>query len=146
MTTLTFDVAAFRTQFPAFANPTTYPSATLQGFWDLAVCYISPVDYGYLNGDCRERAINMMVAHLTYMNGLIVAGTAPSMVNSSSVDRVSVSLTPPPFKDQFQWWLNLTPYGAQLAALLSLKAMGGFYVGGNLARAGFRQPAGNFIH
>jgi len=142
---LVFDPVAFRLQFPAYSDPNKYPDATLQGFWDTAICYISDLNYGWLNGDCRQRAINMMVAHLVYLQGLILAGTVPGLVNSSSVGATSVSLQMPPGKTQFQWWLNLTPYGAQLLALLSVKSTGGFFVGGTLARAGFRQASGSFL-
>lgn len=145
MTELVFDAAAFRVQFPVYANATTYTTPALQSFWNMAIIYISPTDYGFISGDSRQRALNMMVAHLTYLQDMLTSGTAPQMVNSSSVDKISVSLTPPSVKNQWAWWLNLSPYGQQLQALLSIRGGFGMYSGGSLARAGFRQPAGGFL-
>lgn len=125
---ITFDIALFRAQFPAFADETTFPDETLQGYWDVAICYISDNDYGYLNGASRVRALNLMTAHLAALSTLIANGQTPGMVQSSTIDKITVTLTPPPLRDAFMWWLNLTPYGAQLAALLAIKAVGGFYI------------------
>lgn len=136
--TITFDIAAFRVAFPAFASIATYPDATLQGYWDVAILYITNSDYGYLNGAARERAINLLVAHLITLSDLINAGETPGLMQSATIDKISVTLTPPPVKSEFLWWLNLTGYGAQLAALLSLKAIGGFFV------TATRSPRGMF--
>jgi hypothetical protein len=68
-------------------------------------------------------------------------------VSGASVDKVSVTLTPPPVKSQWQWWMSLTPRGAQLLALLKSKAAGGLYVGGLPAeRAAFRKAGGVFVN
>lgn len=142
--TLTFDVAAFRTQFPAFANASTYPTITLQGYWDAAICYISDTNSGRLMGDCRSRAINMMTAHLTALADIIAAGKTPGYAQSATVDKVSVTMTPPPVKNQLQWWLNLTPYGMQLYALLYVRSRGGFTVGGMPEKKAFRKVYGAF--
>lgn len=125
---ITFDVAAFRVSFPAFADVTTYPDATLDGYWTVATCYLSDIDYGYLAGKCRTLALNLMTAHLAALSTLIAGGGTPGLVQSSTIDKISVTLTPPPVKSQFDWWLALTPYGAQLLALLQAKSVGGFYV------------------
>lgn len=138
MATITFDVAAFRLQFPAFADPVAFPDATLQGYRDAATCYISADDYGYLNGDCRARALNLMTAHIAALSVIIAAGQTPGLVSGSTVDKISVTLTPPPVKDQWQWWLALTPYGQQLAALLAAKAVGGLFVGAFFPPRGLR--------
>lgn len=140
--TITFDVSLFRSQFPAFANETSYPDATLQGYWDAGTCYISDQDYGALSGDCRTRALNLMTAHLTALSDKIASGENPSFEQSASIDKVSVTLTPPPIKSQFQWWLSITPYGSQLFALLQVKAVGGFYVGGLPENSAFRKVGG----
>lgn len=123
-----FDIAAFRVSFPAFSNVVTYPDATLQGYWDVAVLYIANSDYGYLSGDARYRAITLLVAHLAALAAQIAAGNTPGIVQSATIDKITVSMTPPPVNTEFLWWLNLTPYGAQLAALLSVHAVGGFFV------------------
>lgn len=129
MTTLVFDVAAFRVAFPQFANETTFPDVTLQGFWNVAILYVSDdADYGRLTGDARARVLNLLTAHLAAQSARIAAGRTPGIVQSSTVDKVSVSLVPPPVKSDFDFWLQQTPYGAQLLALLSIKSAGGWYV------------------
>lgn len=129
MSLLTFDIAAFRVAFPAFANTTTYPDETLQGFWDVAILYISnEADYGRLTGAARYRAICLLVAHMLALSGLIAKGKTPGIVQSSTIDKISVSLVTPPIKSEFDFWLNQTPYGVQLLALLSVKSVGGWYV------------------
>lgn len=123
-----FNVALFRSSFPSFANVQCYTNEALTGYWDTATLFISADDYGYLNGNSRARAINLMAAHLAQLADMINSGQTPGQVQSSTIDKISVTLTPPPQPDQFAWWLNLTGYGAQLYALLSVKAVGGFYV------------------
>jgi hypothetical protein len=140
--TLTFDVAAFRTQFPAFASATTYPTITLQGYWDTATCYISDANTGRLTDDCRQTAINMMTAHLAAIADMIAAGKTVGYAQSATVDKVSVTMTPPPVKNQLQWWLNLTPYGMQLYALLFMRSRGGFTIGGSAEGKAFRKAFG----
>ncbi|MGJ0509055.1 MAG: DUF4054 domain-containing protein [Methylocystis sp.] len=131
MSVITFDIAAFRAAFPQFTSDTTFPDETLQGYWDVAIVYISDSDYGYLAGAARTRALNLMTAHLAALGVLIAAGQVPGLVSGSTVDKISVTLTPPPVKDLFMWWLSLTPYGQQLAALLSTWSVGGMYIVGH---------------
>lgn len=141
---LAFDVSAFRAQFPAYANTTTYPNNTLSMYWDTATFYISSNDYGWLNGDKRQRALNMMTAHLVCLSDKIAAGETPGLEQAATIDKVSITLTPPPVKSQFMWWLSLTPYGAQLLALLSTMGAGGMYIGGNRETSAFRKAFGVF--
>lgn len=129
-TVFEFNVATFRAQFPAFASDTTYPTPLLQGYWDMAIEYISDVNYGYLRDGSRALALNLMTAHLAALFTLINAGETPGQIQGATVDKVSVTLTPPPNKNQFDWWLGLTSYGAQLLALLQMKSVGGFYITG----------------
>ena len=134
---LTFNAAAFRVQCPAYANSTTYPDATLQVYWDQAVEFVTDRNYGHLRDEGRRMAINWMLAHLLALAAMVAAGQTPGIVQSSTIDKISVTLTPPPVKNQFRWWLSLTPYGQQLLALLQVRAAGGFFFGGVPARAGF---------
>lgn len=142
----TFDVAAFRLAFPAFADSTLFPTETLQMNWDTAGCYVDNTNSNCeaLSGDCRLRALNLMTAHLTALSALVAAGQIPGLVQTATVDKVSVSLTPPPLKTQWQWWLSLTPYGQQLLALLQVSGVGGFYIGGLPELSAFRKVGGIF--
>lgn len=143
--TIAFDAAIFRAQFPAFADETAFPDATLEAYWDQATCYVSDCDYGRLSGACRRLALNNMTAHLCQLAQDITNGNTVGIANSATVGSVSVSLSPPPFgTDQWSWWLNLTPYGAALEALLAQAAIGGFYIGGHNERGSFRRSGGGF--
>lgn len=142
---ITFDVNLFRSQFPAFADPVTYPEATLQAFFDVATCYVSDVDCGRLMGACRQYALNAMTAHLVAISDLAAAGGTPAFVTSSTIGSVSVSVQPNQNTSQWEWWMNLTPYGQQLQALMNQAAVGGFVVGGSPERSPFRQVGGGFL-
>lgn len=144
-TTFEFDVDYFREHFPAFANETTYPDELLQLYWDTAILYISNKNFGNLNGDTRFYAINLLVAHIAYTSNTIAAGNNPGIVQNAGVDKVSVGLVPPPSgKSEFKFWLYTSPYGMQLAALLSTWAAGGFAVGGFPELAAYRKAGGVF--
>lgn len=140
---LVFDPALFRLQFPAFANVITYPTPMLQRYWDTATCFVDDRgNYGWLQSVCRQLAINLMTAHLTALSLLIVAGQTPGYAQSATIDKVTVSLTPPPVKSGWQSWLIQTPYGAELWALLTVRSSGGWYVGGSPEVGAFRRVGG----
>lgn len=141
---LTFDVALFRQQFPAFANALVFPDALLQMYWDMAICYISNMNCGWLNNGCRQLAINMMVAHLAALNVLIAEGITPQLIKNSTIDKITVTLEMPKVPNQWIWWLNTTPYGMQLLALLKANSAGGFYIGGKPELSAFRTAYGTF--
>lgn len=135
--TYVFDIPAFRISYPAFADTTKFPDITLTTFYNTATCYISDTDYGYLSGTCRYTALTLMTAHLTALSVLITSNKVPGLVQSAAIDKISTSLTSPPVKTQWGWWLSLTGYGQQLLALLQASAVGGFYLGGSLERSAF---------
>jgi len=147
VTTIVFDPTLFRQQFPAYANATTYPDAMLQMYWDMAICYISDQTYGFcwdLDVHCRTLALNLMTAHLLYIAGLIAQGQTAIIVNTATIDKVSVGLTIAPIRNQWQWWLNTSPYGQQLLAMLQANAVGGYYIGGFPELSAFRRVGGKF--
>jgi hypothetical protein len=145
MTTLVFDVSAFRVQFPAFSNVTHFPDALLQGYWEIASCYISTNDYGWLRGHCRQYALNLMVAHIAQIGVMLASGTNPAVITSATVGEVTIGIEPPPIKNQFTYWLSSTPYGMQLLALLNVKGVGGISVGGLPEKSAFRRVGGVFM-
>lgn len=130
--TISFDVNEFRAAFPAFADEDAYPTATLQLYWDQATCWISDKNWGWLQNECRRYALNLMTAHIAYLNTIIANGQTTGVVQSSTIDKITVSLTPPPFEigGYFSWWATQSPYGQTLYAFLSERAVGGFYVPG----------------
>lgn len=144
MATYTYDDALFRQQFAAFANTTTYPAATLAMYWGFASEFISSSDGPTLAGNALVYALNLLTAHIAKSNDMINAGIDSVLVSGSSEGSVSVSLTPPPAKTAWQWWMATTPYGSQLRALLRGLAPLSQSVGGSLERASFRKAGGVF--
>lgn len=139
-----YDDAGFRAQFPEFANSTTYPVLTLSGYFTMATEFMSAEDGILLSGATLQTALNMMTAHLAKSFALLNAGQTTAVVTGSSEGSVSVSLTPPPTKNAWQWWLATTPYGMQLRALLMAKSVALQFVGGSLERNAFRKAGGLF--
>lgn len=144
MTTITLDIAAFRTRFDAFASETDFPDILIQDQWAMSTCYVSDQSYGRLSGACRELAIQYMTAHLLHLRDLNNSGAPVGQITGASEDGVSVTLTPPTSRNQWQYWLNISPYGQSLLALLSQKGVGGLYIGGSRERQGFRKFGSRF--
>jgi len=138
----TLDVPGFRLSYPAFASDTAFPDDALARYFDTAGAYIANQNYGWLVDAQRYTALTLMTAHLAAISVMIASGDTPGLMQGATIDKVTVTLTPPPVKSQFAWWLSLTPYGAQLYALLSMHSAGGFYIGGSATRSGLRGNAG----
>lgn len=144
MATVYFNAEIFRGMFPQYSNCALYPSASIQVQWDLATNYITnntatSCYYGMTSAQ-QVASLNLMTAHLMYLNGLIAAGQPTGLLQSATVDKVSVQLTPPPQVNQWQWWLNQTPYGQQLIGLLQVAAAGGrFFSSGAPVAPAFRR-------
>jgi hypothetical protein len=147
---VTLDLATFRALFPEFADPAAYPDLALQTRWDNeATAYVSDANVGDLTDSKRAYAVQLMLAHLCRLSKLASAPSAggaalTGVVVGATIDKVAVTLMPPPARDAWGHWLAQTPYGQQLSAYLSAQAVGGFYVGGNPERAAFRKVGGVF--
>ena len=136
---LTFDVTLFRTQCPAYSNTAQYPDIMLQAFWDSATYYMSNVgNFGSLQGEARQYGLNLMTAHLLYISGLIAQGQVPYVLASSAIDKVQISTVQVPLKNQWGWWMMVSPYGQDLWPLLQINSVGGFYIGGSPILSSFR--------
>ncbi|ENU3061691.1 DUF4054 domain-containing protein [Escherichia coli] len=152
MAAIIFDADLFRQQIPVFSDVTKYPDALIDSWWIQASCYICTEDYGWLNGNSRALAINLMAAHLLTLSaqqsgasGSSSIAGAGGIVTGATIDKVSVSLAPPPAAtDEWDYWLSLTPFGQRLLALLRVKSVGGFYVGLLPERSAFRKVGGIF--
>lgn len=142
MTPIVFDLPLFRSRFAEFSDPAIYTEDVLTVSWNMGACFISQDDYGCLNGSCRQEAAQLIAAHIQTLMDRAAAGQGTALITSATVDKVSVSATPPPNKDQVSWWLNTTPYGAMLWAMLSMMAVGGLYVGGSREIQAFRGVGG----
>lgn len=134
MSEVTVTPAIFRQCLPAFSDAAKYPDDMLHGIIDTAECYVSVQNGCLLKDSCRVQAICLMAAHLLILRERMAQGGntgAVGAVASSAVGNVSVSLVLPPNRDQREYWLNLTGYGAELMRLLDLFGTGGMYVGGS---------------
>jgi hypothetical protein len=128
-------VDQFRADFPEFSNSTTYPNVTLTAYINRAYAFVSTASTQCFADEKRLLAIELMTAHLTTLGNAIAAGnTQGGLVGASSVGSVSVTLTPPVIKSQFQHWANQTAYGQQYLALLGAHTPAGLYMGGSLQR------------
>ena len=150
MTTIAFDADSFRRQIIAYSDPILYPDEVLQVYWDQATCFVSN-EYGdcWTSEGCLRTALNYMTAHLIYLANLIASNGnqgVSGIVTQSTVDKTSVTLVAPPGSEsQFKYWLNQSPYGQALLALLSAQGAGGLMGGFVAPRGGIRQPSGGFL-
>ena len=89
----------------------------IQIYWDTATAYVSNRTGGCYTGGMsvaqQTLALNQMTAHLLYLSGLIAAGNTPGVLVGATIDKISVTLEPPPAPNQWQYWLQTTPYGQQ---------------------------------
>lgn len=136
----------FRAQFPAFADTTKFPTATLSATWTTGTAYISPdANPGWTTNSARlQRALDLLCAHLTQLGVQIAGGTPMGVMSAASEGSVAITLQPPPAKSAFGYWLSTTTYGIELRMLLNIVGGVGFYVGGSCEREGFRKAGGVF--
>lgn len=145
MTAIAYNDALFRAQCPAYADTGQYPEALIQAYWTAATSFISNCTYGILPVAARTLGINWMAAHLIAIAALVAAGQVPGIINSATIDKISVGLVEAPKPNQWQWFLNQTAYGQQLLALLQVNSVGGYIVGGSPVAQSFRGVGGPFL-
>ena len=134
MAELVLSVAEFRQRFPSFSDTTKYSDEFIQSQLDVAMLYISP-DPNCLVTQCQQKQmIYLLSAHLVELNKSVASSSGSSIgagqVASASVGGVSVSKALPNNRTELDYWLNMTPYGMQLLALLSMLTGVGIYIGG----------------
>lgn len=140
----TLDITAFRLLFPAFADATKFPDASIQIWWTMATVYINDYDNCLISGNTLQMTLNLMTAHLAQSFAMIAAGQVTAPVTGATEGSVAVTLQAPPSKSGWQFWLSTTPYGLQLWALLSSLLVGGLTIGGAPESSGFRRVYGIF--
>lgn len=144
MSQVTVTTSTLRLMYPYFSNTTTYPDVVLQLQLDASQDYISPYVCDYMSLSARTRATYLMACHLQFITDKINNGESTDLITATTIDKITVTATPPIFKNQFQYWLGLTPYGKELLALLQMKSAGGMYYGGSPERSAFRKLDGKF--
>jgi len=138
----TFDADGFNASFPELSS---VDDAQLAIYFQDATLFLGQYDGCLLRGDVKQRALNLLAAHLAKLGQMTVDGqTSAAPVTGATQGSVSVQMQPPPTKSAWQFWLAGTPYGMQLWALLGVRGAGGFLVGGSLERASFRKAGGVF--
>jgi hypothetical protein len=147
----TWDYDKFVAKFPAFSDKDAWPPAYLESCWDLAAEFISTQECPCRNlrGDSLQTALDLMTAHLATLLGPANATSEDAagggLVTNASIGAVSVGMMQPPVSSMWGYWLAQSPYGQALLALLQIKGVGGFYVGGLPERSAFRKVGGVFL-
>lgn len=119
---------AFIGQFPEFAE-----AQNIELYIDRALLYISP--YTGLCKNRKQYIVFLLAAHFLALQDNINQGeNSGGIQTGASIDKVSVSVAPPPFTDGFDYWLNQTVYGQTLLAFLDMIAALPTYVGGTFQR------------
>lgn len=141
--TIDLDIPSFRVNFPLYADETLYPDVLLNSQYEIGKCYIDDSDCTMAE-NCREYALQAMLAHLLYIRDQVNAGNNIGVVTSATEGDVSITLASPVVDDEWHYWFNSSRFGRELIALLGVQAVGGFYVGGSPERKGFRKINGMF--
>jgi len=142
MSTIQYNDATFRALFPQYTDSTIYLTGGIQLWWNNATAYLSPnycAGWGRLNLNQQTLALNLMTAHLYFINLLAAQNEDSGIITGAGIDKISVTLEPPPQVNQWQWWLNQSPYGKQLLALLQTAAVGGRFFNPQPTSTAFRR-------
>ena len=122
-------VQAFLGTFPEF-NGNQYIDMMI----GRATIYVD-IHCGCICNKQKQYAIFLLTAHLLTLYKGITSGEATGGVQTgASIDKVSVSYAPPPYANGFEYWLNQTPYGQELLALINILVATPDYIGGSFQR------------
>ena len=138
MSSIVFDIAEFREQYPIFDDISD--TVVLRAF-SCAEMFISNNTSCYLPDAKLKFVLYLMTAHILQIGvetGSNSGGNS-GIVSSANIDKISVSFEARLSKSAFSYFLNKTMYGEQILALFSLWAAGGFYIGGSNATVGFKR-------
>ncbi|MDE2100258.1 MAG: DUF4054 domain-containing protein [Patescibacteria group bacterium] len=129
MSSIVFNYSTFNGLFPELTA--TVSASAAQAYFNSATAYVSN-QYGgcytaLMSVAQQTQALYLMTAHLAYIASTITEGQTPGVMTAATVDKISVTLEPPPLANQWQYWLQSTPYGQQLLALLQIASVGGGY-------------------
>lgn len=137
------NILTFRVNFPLYADEAKYTDALLNAQYVIGKCYIADNECT-MDDNCREYALQSMLAHLLYIRDQVNAGNNVGVITAASEGDVSVSLATPLVDDEWHYWFSSSPFGRELVALLGVQSVGGFYAGGNNEREAFRKAGGLF--
>ena len=145
MSTVTFDAAAFRIQFPnQFADPPN-TDAVLELYWNTAICYVDPRTSYLFDAVCLRQLLNFVTAHLLKIADAATLNKQAFRLESANIDKVTISVQAYPVTSQFQWFWNQTPYGMQAYVQMTTATAGGIFFSNGLNELqGFRRAGGVF--
>lgn len=87
---------------------------------------------------CKQRkqyAVFLIAAHLMALQDNINNGEKTGgLQTGASIDKVSVSVAPPPFSDSAEYYFNQTVYGQELLAFFDMIAVLPSFIGGSFNR------------
>ncbi|WP_332116069.1 DUF4054 domain-containing protein [Azorhizobium caulinodans] len=126
---MTVTVSSFRTDFPAFANTTTYPDAAVTFWLNLSANLLSVDKWGNL----FDYGTELFIAHNLVLEAQAnkasaaggVPGVASGLTSSEAVDKVSVSYDTASAAVEGAGNWNLTTYGQRYIQLARLVGAGG---------------------
>ena len=145
MSTLSFDAASFRAQFPGeFIDPPN-TNALLELYWNVAICYVSPETGGTMTVECRQTVLNYVTAHVLKVSQSSANDEQIGFIEQGQIDKISVTiLSMDATPNAFTLFLLATPYGMAALGILSAHTNAGFYVGGRNELGSFRRSGGVF--
>lgn len=125
---MAFDVAAFRTAFPEFADATAYPTATIDTWAALAEMQVRSVIWK----SATTLATQLYVAHeitIAYQNVKTATnggapGTFGGIANNKTVGGASIGFDATTTSEKDGGWWNLTTYGKQFLRLARIFGAG----------------------
>lgn len=83
----------------------------------------------------KQYIIFLLTAHLlTQQNAILSGDTTGGLQTSASIDKVSVSVAPAPYSDNFDYWLSSSRYGQELLGFLEMQTITPAYFGGSFQR------------
>jgi hypothetical protein len=122
MASVVFDATTFKARYPEFVN---VDNGLLSLFFDEATLYLSNADNSPVqNLTRRAMLLNMLVAHITVINGKMNANGAPGPVGRiSSATEGSVSISTEFHLPGTHAWFTQSQYGAAFwQATVSLRS------------------------
>lgn len=127
------DAAQFRTDFPAFANTTTYADGTVNFYLNLAALLLNATRFSTI----LPFATELFVAHNLVIDQLAnrtaaaggIPGLVPGALESKAIKDVRLSYDPNVGLETDAGHWNLTTYGTRFIQLAKMAGSGGVQLG-----------------
>ena len=134
---MSFNKAAFRELYAKF-DDSCVSDRQLDLMAEQAACLASAQGC-----TCSEFMMYALVAHLLEKACAADKGNGASgVLQSATIDRVSVSFATAQPRTAWEGWLMSTPYGQQALAMMYACSAGGYFIGGNPERDAFTNVYG----